>query len=196
MSGIGLIPVTFDTAPLREQLDQHPELWNEFDLRTNHPQSPHRELSDIFVRYNAWENFKGDRQAWNGPHEAVWWAAAEKLPAAKQIALDLLQALDGEQLGGVLITKIPAGKQCYPHIDVGWHARHYSKIAVQIASAPGQAFHVGPSQLSAEPGECYFFDNSQTHWVVNDSDEDRITLIVCVRTRGDSSCPGALPPLQ
>lgn len=135
------------------------------------------------MRYNARENFAGDRHAFNEPHESVWWQAAEKLPAAKEIALDLMRALEGEQLGMVLVTRIPARKKCYPHVDVGWHARHYDKYAVQIASAPGQAFHVGPSQLSAEPGECYYFDNSRTHFVVNDSDSDRITLIVCIRTR-------------
>lgn len=196
--GISLIDRRFYVGYLVKQLEQHPELWNEFDLRTNHPQSPHRELSDIFVRYNAWSNFCGDRQAFNEPHEAVWWPAAEKLSAVRDIVFSLMRHVEGEHLGGVLITKIPAGKQCYPHIDVGWHARHYDKYAVQIASAPKQAFHVGPSQLSAEPGECYFFDNSITHRVVNDSDSDRITLIVCIRTRftGEQQCRGVLQQQQ
>lgn len=190
MLGIRQIATTFDVSELRQQIAWHPELWDEFDLRTNHSQSPHRDLSDIFVRYNARENFIGDRHAFNEPHEAVWWPAIEKLPAVLPIVFDLMRHVEGEQLGMVLITKIPAGKKCYPHIDVGWHARHYDKYAVQIASAPGQAFHVETSQLSAAPGECYFFDNSRTHWVVNDSDSDRVTLIVCIRTRftGELSC--------
>lgn len=179
-----------DVAALVSQIHAHPELWNEFDLRTNHPKSPHRDLDDIFVRYNARENFIGDRHAFNEPHEAVWWPAAESLPAALPIAFELMRYVEGEHLGMVLITRIPAGKKCYSHVDVGWHARHFDKYAVQIASAPGQAFHVGQSQLSAEPGECYYFDNSRPHWVVNDSEEDRITLIVCIRTRftGAQSC--------
>lgn len=181
--GIELIDRLFFTGFLAKQLERHPELWNDFDLRTNHPQSPHRELSDIFVRYNARENFTGDRQAFNGPHEAVWWPALEKLPAVTDIVFSLMRQVEGEQLGMVLITKIPAHTQCYPHVDNGWHARHFDKYAVQIASAPGQAFHVEQDQLSAEPGECYWFDNSKVHYVTNDSDVDRITMIVCIRNR-------------
>lgn len=185
--GIQLMPWTFHVEPLRDQLAAHPELWNNFDIRTNHPASPHRELSDIFVRYNARENFTGDRHAFNEPHTPVWWSAAEKLPAARDIAIDLMRQLHGVELGMVLITKIPAGKICYPHVDTGWHARHYEKYAVQIASAPGQAFHVGEHLLSAKPGESYWFDNSITHWVTNESDEDRLTMIVCIRS-GEGLC--------
>jgi hypothetical protein len=165
------------------ELNAHPELWNEFDLRTNHPQSPHRELSDIFVRYNARANFTGDRHAFNEPHDAVWWPSIEKLPSVKPIVFDLMRHVEGERLGMVLITKIPAGATCYPHKDNGWHARHYDKYAVQLASAPGQVFHVDGVSLSAEPGECYWFNNSRPHSVTNESDEDRLTMIVCIRNR-------------
>lgn len=172
------------------ELSAHSELWNEFDLRTNHPQSPHRELSDIFVRYNARENFTGDRQAFNEPHDAVWWPSLDQLPSARDIVFALMHHVEGERLGMVLITKIPAHSRCHPHVDTGWHARHYDKYAVQLASAPDQAFVVDGVALSAEPGECYWFDNSRPHWVVNDSDEDRMTMIVCIRNRftGDVSC--------
>jgi aspartyl/asparaginyl beta-hydroxylase (cupin superfamily) len=44
-----------------------------------------------------------------------------------------------------------------------------------------QAFCFEGEQLSALDGESYFFENQVPHWVVNNSDRDRITLIVCVR---------------
>jgi hypothetical protein len=177
--GIELLPCRFDVEPLKIELGKHPELWDDFDLRTNHPQSPHRELSDIFVRYNARANFSGDRHAFNETHVPVWWPTAEILPTAKTIALDL-QSMLGGALGMVLVTKILAHTQCYPHIDMGWHARTFTKYAVQITSAESQAFHVEDTALSAKPGECYRFENSRPHWVINDSDEDRMTLIVCI----------------
>lgn len=183
MPGLIKLQHTFDVAPLVAELSWYPELWNDFDLRTNHPQSPHRELDDIFVRYNARVNFTGDRTEFNGPHDSVWWDAAEKLTAAQRIAFEVMEAVEGERLGMVLITRIPAGATCHPHVDHGWHARHYDKYAVQLTSAPGQSFHVEQEKLSAEPGECYFFDNSRPHWVINESSQDRMTMIVCVRTR-------------
>lgn len=183
MSGLRLVPIRFDVRRLVTQLDWHPELWNEFDLRTNHPQSPHRELDDIFVRYNARENFTGDRHKFNEPHDAAWWPAIVKLPAVLPIVWDLMRHVEAERLGMVLITRIPGGATCYPHIDTGWHARHYDKYAVQLASADGQTFHVEDEELSAGPGEVYWFDNSRTHWVNNSSGKDRITMIVCIRNR-------------
>lgn len=179
--GIYPIGLRLDVSELTRQLKTHPELWDEFDLRTNHPESPHRELSDIFVRYNARENFTGDRHAFNERHDAVWWPSVQKLPAAKAIVFDLMRYVGATQLGMVLITRIPAGKQCYAHVDIGHHARFYQKIAVQISSAPDQAFYVEGDSFSAAPGEAYCFDNSRTHRVVNNSTEDRITMIVCMR---------------
>lgn len=183
LPGIRALNLTLSVAQLFRELTAHPELWDEFDLRTNHPQSPHRELSDIFVRYNARANFQGDRQAFNAEHESVWWPTIEKLPSIYSIVWNLMKFVEGERLGMVLVTKIPAGKTCYAHTDNGWHARYYEKYAVQIASAPGQAFHVEDAELSAKPGEVYWFDNARTHWVMNESDQDRITLIVCIRNR-------------
>lgn len=150
-------------------------------MRTNHPQSPHRFLSDVFIRYNARENYDGDRLKFNEEHIPQWWHAAEKLPTAKKIAEQLMADLNGKELGMVLLTKIPAHTDCLPHIDGGWHARTFEKFAVQIKSAQGQAFHFDGKQLSAQEGECYWFDNSKVHWVTNDSDEDRMTLIICIR---------------
>jgi hypothetical protein len=181
--GIRKLTFTMPVASLVSEIHAHPELWNDFDLRTNHPQSPHRELSDIFVRYNARENFTGDRQAFNGPHVPVWWPAADLLPSARKIAMQLMRELNGDELGMVLITKIPAHTQCYPHTDNGHHAGRYDKYAVQLASAERQFFEVDGVRLSAKPGEVYFFDNSRLHRVVNDSDEDRMSLIVCIRNR-------------
>lgn len=182
-AGLRLMPFSFDVRSLVTELGWYPELWNDFDLRTNHPQSPHRELDDIFVRYNARENFTGDRQAFNGPHDAVWWPASEKLRAVMPIAWDLMRRVEGERLGMVLITRIPPGATCHRHVDNGWHARHYDKYAVQLQSAEGQTFHVEDEVIDAAPGQCYWFDNSRPHWVLNPTDQERITLIVCIRTR-------------
>lgn len=87
----------------------------------------------------------------------------------------------GDRLGMVLITRIPPRGRVEPHIDSGWHAGYYAKYAVQIKGNAGQAFHFDGESLSPEPGDLYTFDNSKLHWVTNDSDEERITCIICIR---------------
>lgn len=171
----------FDVSRLQDQLICQPQLWDTIRHRTEHPQSPHREVSDIWVRYNPIDNFQGDMQAFNAEHVSHWYPVAGQLPEAVRIADELMTELVGKTLGAVLITKIPAGCQVYPHVDQGWHARHFEKFAIQIQGHPRQGFHFAAEDLITAPGDLFWFDNAYPHWVSNDSDEDRITLIVCIR---------------
>lgn len=95
--------------------------------------------------------------------------------------MDVLSYVQGERLGGVLITRIPPGCMVRPHIDTGWHATYYDKYAIQLRGNGKQAFHFNDTSLSAMPGDLYTFDNSKLHWVTNESDEERMTLIICIR---------------
>lgn len=168
-----------DTVDLLVEL-ANPALWDTLPMRTQGQKSPHRELSDIWVRYNPIERFDGDVAKFNAPHIAQWYPVAQSIPTAKILSERIAADFDCD-LGGVLITRIPAGKMCYPHIDEGWHARHYEKFALQVKGHEKQSFHVENDELITFDGDLFMFDNSKIHWVTNDSDEDRITLIVCVR---------------
>lgn len=181
MSPIRLLFKGVDVAPLNAELAANPEVWNAYTPRREGYGGPHTQLSDYWVRYNDWANFNGDREAFNDPHESVWYPESELTPAVKPIVFGLMAAVDGERLGGVLITKIPAGARCLPHVDTGWHARYYDKYAVQLAGNEKQAFHFQTASLVTFPGDVFSFDNEHVHWVTNDSDEDRVTLIVCIR---------------
>lgn len=163
---------------MREALARHPELWNQNPERTVSEGSPHFGLDDIWPRYADPTTSRED-----GSHESVWYPAANVLPV-RELVFPLMAAMHGERLGGVLITRIKPGKVCKPHTDQGWHARYYQKFAIQIEANEKQAFHFDKEELITMPGDVFWFDNSYTHWVTNDSDSDRITMIVCLRTEG------------
>lgn len=181
MTSIRLLPGQFDVAPLVAQIQRHPEVWNTHRARTEQYGTPHNGVSDIWVRYNAWENYTGDWPAFHGPHESVWYPVCQVLTEVKPLVKAVALSQRARRIGGVLITRIPPGGQVAPHVDGGWHAGYYNKFAVQLQGTKDQAFCFHDSQLSAEPGQLYTFDNSQEHWVTNDSDEDRCTLIICLR---------------
>lgn len=170
----------FHVKPIVEAINRNPHLWNQYTLRTQQYAGPHSRVSDIWVRYNSWDNFSGDREAFNGPHDAVWYPSAVIL-GVRPMILELMHFVGGTRLGGVLITKIPAHGECLPHVDRGWHAEHYEKFAIQLAANEKQAFCFDGYRLVTQPGDLFTFDNSRTHWVTNDSDEDRMTMIVCIR---------------
>jgi aspartyl/asparaginyl beta-hydroxylase len=155
---------------------ENPRIWDMYPFRRG-PKSPHRELSDIWVRYNAVDNY-GDH--FNDEHESVWYPVVEEIPTAKEISQQIAKDFSGS-LGGVLITKIPAHKRCYPHIDQGWHADYYEKFAYQVQGNTEQSFNVESETLRTRSGDLFWFDNAHLHWVDNPSDEDRITMVVCIR---------------
>lgn len=179
-----LLGFRFDVSDLQKELAEHPEVWNEIGLRTRmYKNSPHREVDDIWVRYNPIKNFRGNWTEFNGDHPAEWYPVSHKLWHAAELAMDLavLYECSIHDIGAVLITRVPSGKQVYPHSDGGWQAENHEKFIIQISSAPGQSFNFENEKLDARPGECYWFDNSAPHWVLNPTSEERISLIVCLR---------------
>jgi len=170
---------------LVEQL-QDPSLWNRHPVRLY---GPHSKLSDIWCRFNAWENYDPEHpERFVEEHESVWYPVVEELPALKPLVFGVLTVLKATKLAGVLITKIPPHEICKPHKDAGWHALTHEKVAISLQANEDQAFCFEDQELRTKPGDLFTFDNSRMHWVVNNSDSDRTTLIMNIRR---SSCPGA-----
>jgi len=86
-------------------------------------------------------------------------------------------------LGGILITRIPAGQMIYPHIDVGWHALTMtSKLYCVLAANDECINHCENEEVVMAAGSIWSFRNDVRHWVENNGDTDRIALIVTMRT--------------
>ena len=171
-----------DVSQIVEELSQAEELWDEHTYRTEGYISPHRYTSDIFVRFNPVDNYKDDFSLFNVPHLSAWYEGAELLPSVKKLALELMAQLGGEILGGVLMTRLPPGKEIYNHIDGGFHAGFYDKFLVNIKCNQDQAFVFDEGNLINAVGDVSWFRNDVNHAVTNNSDEERISLIVCIKT--------------
>jgi hypothetical protein len=172
-----LLPFKVDTSKLHDILERYPHLWDMNTARTAHPDSPHHELSDIWVRY------AGQDSVTDGVHISRWLDLAKVLPV-KDLVDEVMSHLKAKELGGVLITRQPPGATCHPHVDGGkgsWHADHFEKVAVSITSAPGQFFCVEELSVEPAPGDVWYFDNWHEHWVTNQTEHDRMTLIICFR---------------
>lgn len=166
---------TADISGLLATLRAHPELWDQNTSRTENPDSPHHGLSDIWARY-ASPGVDGSK-----PHSSIWYESPIT-DSLKVLARKLVEEVNGTELGGVLITRIPPGAECRPHTDPGWHARYYEKVAVQVASAEGQAFMFHGEHLDTKPGDIFWFDNAHEHWVPNPTEHERITAIFCIKS--------------
>jgi hypothetical protein len=172
-----------DVTPLRMSLARQPELFGRYGERQYAPGTPHSGMTDIWVRYNDRRPFEasGDFSGINDSHESVWYPDSAKLPEVMPIVHGLMAHVKGERLGGVLITKLPAGGSIEPHIDSGWHAATYDKFYVAVQTPPGSVFGFPDGKIIANDGDVYFFKNNIEHWVTNNGSYDRIAMIVCIQ---------------
>ena len=155
--------------------------WDEHKLRTL--QYVHSDVSDIWVRFCEWQD-ENSLEQFNKPHESVWYPIVDEIPELKEIVSEVVARAGDVDLGGVLITKIKPGGKVLPHKDAGWHAEHYNvKHGVQLAGNDQQVFGFEDSCLSPETGEVFRFDNSRIHWVLNNSEVERMTMIICMRVK-------------
>ena len=169
-----------DISPVLAELADNGHLFGEFNARKTATGSPHSEMDDIWVRYGDVSEMvkSGDYSGLADEHDSIW---LQDLPAVKRICFDVMALVDGERLGGVLITKLPAGGKIAPHSDNGWHAKYYDKFYVPIVNKVGSVFGFECGNLIAEAGEVWEFNNSRVHWVNNDSNCERIAMIICIK---------------
>ena len=179
MPSIRRLDLKLEVGPAVNQIEDNPEFWDLHKTRTEAYGSPH-DVSDIWVRYNDIANFGPD---FNDKHVSVWYPCIDTLNYLLPLIAHVYEYVGGVELGGVLITRIRPGKEVKPHVDAGWHAGYYDKFAVQLQGNQDQCFHFEDSELRPEPGDVYTFDNSRLHWVTNDSQVDRMTLIICIKTQ-------------
>jgi hypothetical protein len=179
MKNFQLIARGIDTSVLYNAIMRQPELWDVNTLRTTHPQTPHKAVSDIWLRFNeisSSEKFNIDE------HESVNYPANFALPQARPLIFGLMARVEGERLGRVLITKLAPGGRIDPHVDGGAHAEYYDRYHIVISAGPGSLFRAGDEQVQMLTGEVWWFDNSKEHEVINNSADDRVHLIVDIRT--------------
>lgn len=178
MRNFDLIAQDLDVMPLRHAVARQPGLWNANTLRTTYTGTVHGEADDIWLRFDALEDLE---TVFDG-HESVDYPAFAALPQARPVIFDLMRRVEGVRLGRVLITRLRPGGRIYPHEDVGDHAAYYDRYQVSLRGLPGCVFRAGGEQVSMASGEVWWFDNAQTHEVVNNSAGDRIHMVVDIRT--------------
>ena len=179
--GLTLIEKSVPVEGLLAELEAHPGLWREYTYRSDAPLTPHAKVADIWLRYNDLNNYAPSQMAeMMAEHDSQWYAAIDKLPTFKAVIQMLMSSLQGERLGGVLISKLPPGCAIAAHVDDEWHSLYYKKFHL-VLSGKGSAIYSGHEFLVNEPGDLFHLDSSQAHGVLNLGEEDRIVLIVCIR---------------
>jgi hypothetical protein len=170
-SGLNVIPALHALAC-------QPTLWNANGLRTSFDQSPHREADDIWLWFN--ELKPNAAEVVNDldvrPYDA--WAA---LPQLRPFVFGLMTQTEGVRLGRVMVTRLRPGKRILPHVDGGAPAEYFQRYQVALKSLPGALFRIEDEVVNFASGDVWKINNRATHSVENNSEDDRIVLIVDIR---------------
>lgn len=180
MRNFQCLAANVDTIPLLNAIMREQWMFNQNTLRTQHPGSAHEAVDDIWLRFNEVDPENpvavvDDKECVNYP---AWW----RLPQAHDLVFDLMRRVGGERLGRVLVTLLAPGCKIKPHVDGGAPAEYYDRFHIVLNSAPGCLFRAGDETVQMKAGQVWWFDNTQEHEVINNSVDDRIHLIVDIRT--------------
>ena len=160
-----------DPNPLLHQISANPQLWNTDRVRTSRPYTAHHDVDDIILRYP-----RPNVNQYNYP-------AFETLSAALPIVCALMQTIRCEALGRVLISRLPPGGVISLHDDKlpGGLPMYYSRYQALLQAAPGMRFICDGEEYFMEAGTITWFNNTLLHEVRNESDIERISLVIDAR---------------
>jgi len=163
------------------------EIWKEDTYLRDYPQGPFGEIESVILRFpprsvHETEDALKNHLADFDQHENVDQPVFKLLPEARAIVFALMNAVQGERLGRVMINKIAPGGVIFPHADTPAHAEYYSRFHVVLQSSPGVVFRCGDEQVYMATGEVWWFNNKLEHEVINNSGADRIHMICDIRT--------------
>lgn len=163
------------------------DVWKEDTYLRDYPQGPFGDCESIILRFpprsvHETEEALKDHLSKVDQHENVDQPIFKQLPEARPLIFGLMSFVQGERLGRVMINKIKPGGRIFPHADTPAHAEYWDRFHIVLASSPGVNFVCGEEQVYMEVGSCWWFNNKLTHEVVNNSGQDRIHMIVDIRT--------------
>lgn len=176
----------------QKEIKENNHLFGEFNARKD-AGPVMAQMDDIWLRYGDISEMTktGNYSDISKEHDSIW---LKDLPECKRICFEVMDIVDGERLGGVLITRLPVGCEMLPHVDAGWHADYYDKYYIPIENETGAVFGFDEGDIKPDIGDVWAFDNSFKHWVKNNSTKDRIAMIICIKqnkfTRGGLLCLG------
>jgi len=180
-----------DTMPLMASIARQPELWKEDTYLRNFPQGPFGDTETIMLRFprqvklrseRALEKYKANRLPGYDQHESIFYPAWNRLPEAHAHVFALMNAVRGVRLGRVMINKIRPGGRIFRHRDTPEHTARWRRHHLVLRGRPGVVLSVGDEHVPMHTGSLFWFDNREEHEVVNNSDDDRISMVIDIQT--------------
>lgn len=170
-----------------QRLEKSHGVWKVDTYLRDYAQGPFENTESIILRFpprsvHETEAALKEHSAQFDQHENIDQPIFKDLPEARPLIFNLMGAVEGERLGRVMINKLIPGGVIYPHADTPVHAEYWDRFHVCLQSAPGSSFRCGTETIGMQPGDIWWFNNRLEHEAINNSAEDRIHMVIDIRT--------------
>ena len=187
MNNFQLLASNINVLPLLLSIKRQPELWKADTYLRDYPQGPFGDCESIMLRFPPISVFETEEQLKNhtvgfDQHENIDRPEYKLLHEARPMIMGLMANVQGERLGRCIINKIKPGGRIYPHEDTPSHADYYSRFHIVLQSSSGVVFIAGDEQVYMGTGDCWWFNINLNHEVIIYSADDRIHLVIDIRT--------------
>ena len=179
-----LIQSGIETHPFLEEIEAHEDLWY-LDTTRQEKIDKQRETHAIALRSHADHASLDSRVRRAKPvgYRGQPSPMAALLPRASAYVDQLVRSMDGT-MGRAVMTRLRPRGTIYPHTDDGLYWLLRDRYHLVLKSAAGSHFKAGGEEVRMREGELWWFDPTVSHEAYNDSDEDRIHIIVDVMSPG------------
>lgn len=170
--------------PVLHELARKSHLWNANTFRTSFPNTPHVDVDDILLHFSD-TSVCSTTGAVIGDTRPIWHPAMSELQSVKPLVMALISQTGGYSLERLLISRVRPGGKILAHADKDGDYVQQTDIAryhVVLQGLPGSLFHCGNETVCMRTGEVWWFNAHEQHAVENNSTDDRIHLLVDLRT--------------
>ncbi len=190
MNNFERIATNVDVTALNLALHRHDKshgIWKADTFLRDYPQGPFGDTESVILRFpdrsvHATEEALKAHVAEFDQHENYDQPIFKALPEARGLIFPLMAMVQGERLGRCLINKLKVGGKVFPHADTPVHADYWDRFHIVLSSSPGCNFRCVDETVYMRTGDVWWFNNSLEHEVLNNSADDRIHLVVDIRT--------------
>jgi len=180
MKYLKLIADDIDVSSILAEIAANSELWY-VDTSRQERISKQRETHAITLRSHADQASIDSRVRRAKPlrYRGRPSPMSAQFPLASEYVDQLVRSMDGK-MGRAVMTKLRPHGTVYAHTDDGLYWLLRDRYHLVLKSATGSHFKVGGEEVRMREGELWWFDPTVSHEAFNDSDEDRIHIIVDV----------------
>lgn len=181
MKRFRLLDGAIDVGPFLREIDEHPEIWALSPERQTSVAEQRETEAAVLFGHEPELTFREARARHPVTYVGHPTAVAESLPQLTAFVRKLARRVGGIPGRAAVVRLRPQGT-VYEHVDWGFYYQLRDRFHLVIKSTAGSPLRTGSELRRLAEGELWWFENRIPHEAWNESEQDRIHLIVDVLT--------------